>query len=70
MNRDTETLNRRAHQIMSREPITVSRTLLKEAAGLMLEHQISCLPVLENGALVGIVSWKDLLRVMRGWQPV
>lgn len=31
----------------------------------MLEHQISCLPVLENGALVGIVSWKDLLRVMR-----
>ena len=71
MNRDTETLNRRAHQIMSREPITVSpERSLKEAAGLMLEHQISCLPVLENGALVGIVSWKDLLRVMRGWQPV
>ena len=38
MNRDTETLNRRAHQIMSREPITVSpNASLKEAAGLMLE---------------------------------
>ncbi|MGL4508139.1 MAG: CBS domain-containing protein, partial [Aeromonas sobria] len=24
MNRDTETLNRRAHQIMSRQPITIS----------------------------------------------
>ena len=23
-----------------------------------------------NRPLVGIVSWKDLLRVMRDWQPV
>ncbi|MNO53527.1 inosine 5'-monophosphate dehydrogenase [compost metagenome] len=71
MNRDTETLNRRAHQIMSREPITISpERSLQEAASIMLEQHVSCLPVLENGALVGIVSWKDLLRVMRGWQPV
>ncbi|MFQ2094473.1 CBS domain-containing protein [Aeromonas taiwanensis] len=71
MNRDTETLNRRAHQIMSRHPITVSpNCTLKEASAIMLERHISCLPVLENGALVGIVSWKDLLRIMRGWQPV
>ncbi|MBP4041365.1 CBS domain-containing protein [Aeromonas sp. SrichE-2G] len=71
MNRDTETLNRRAHQIMSRHPVTVSpNCTLKEAAAIMLERHISCLPVLENGALVGIVSWKDLLRIMRGWQPV
>ena len=71
MNRDTETLNRRAHQIMSRHPITVSpNCTLKEAAAIMLERHISCLPVLENGALVGIVSWKDLLRIMRSWQPV
>ncbi|HGY5298248.1 TPA: CBS domain-containing protein [Aeromonas salmonicida] len=46
MSRDTETLNRRAHQIMSRQPVTIA----------------SHLPVLENGALVGIISWKDLLR--------
>ena len=70
MNRDTETLNRRAHQIMSREPITISpERSLQEAASIMLEQHVSCLPVLENGALVGIVSWKDLLRVMQGWQP-
>ena len=70
MNRDTETLNRRAHQIMSRQPITISpERSLQEAASIMLEQHVSCLPVLENGALVGIVSWKDLLRVMRGWQP-
>lgn len=71
MNRDTETLNRRAHQIMSRQPITISPdSSLPEAAAIMLEQHVSCLPVLENGALVGIVSWKDLLRVMRDWQPV
>ena len=70
MNRDTETLNRRAHQIMSRQPITISpERSLQEAASIMLEQHVSCLPVLENGALVGIVSWKDLLRVMRDWQP-
>ena len=71
MNRDTETLNRRAPQIMSRQPITISpERSLQEAASIMLEQHVSCLPVLENGALVGIVSWKDLLRVMRGWQPI
>ena len=71
MNRDTETLNRRAHQIMSREPITISpESSLQAASAIMLEQHVSCLPVLENGALVGIVSWKDLLRVMRDWQPV
>ena len=70
MSRDTETLNRRAHQIMSRHPITISPELsLQDAAAIMLQQHVSCLPVLENGALVGIVSWKDLLKVMRGWQP-
>ncbi|MNO03203.1 inosine 5'-monophosphate dehydrogenase [compost metagenome] len=56
---------------MSRQPITISPdSSLPEAAAIMLEQHVSCLPVLENGALVGIVSWKDLLRVMRDWQPV
>ncbi len=34
----------------------------KEAAGLMIEHRVRRLPVVENGALVGIVTSKDLLR--------
>ncbi|MGY3941858.1 CBS domain-containing protein [Aeromonas tecta] len=70
MNRDTETLNRRAHQIMSRQLVTISPELsLQEAASMMLARHVSCLPVLENGALVGIVSWTDLLRVMQTWTP-
>lgn len=34
----------------------------KEAAGLMLKHKVRRLPVVENGALVGIVTSKDLLK--------
>ncbi|MEG0010024.1 MAG: CBS domain-containing protein [Aeromonas sp.] len=70
MNRDTETLNRRAHQVMSRQLVTIAPDqTLQAATTLMLEKNVSCLPVLENGALVGIVSWKDLLRVMLTWTP-
>lgn len=54
----------RAHQIMSRNVITVRPdTSIVDAAKLMLEHHISGLPVLDkDGALVGIVSEGDFLR--------
>lgn len=70
MTRDIDTLNRRAHQIMSRQPITIAPDRpLQEAARVMLERHVSCLPVLEDGALVGILSWRDLLRVMFDLAP-
>jgi len=34
----------------------------REAADLMIKHNIRRLPVIENGALVGIVTSNDLLR--------
>ncbi|MFQ1803046.1 CBS domain-containing protein [Aeromonas veronii] len=64
MSRDTETLTKRAHQIMSRQLITIASHLtVRDGVKLMLEKGVSCLPVLENGALVGIISWKDFLKV-------
>lgn len=62
--RDLSTLKKKAHQIMSRQLVSgLPMTTIKEAACLLMEHSISCLPVLdENGALVGIVTWKDILK--------
>jgi CBS domain-containing protein len=37
---------------------------IKEAARLMVEHQIGCLPVVENGKLVGLITETDLLKVV------
>ena len=39
---------------------------VKEAARLLIEHRIGCLPVVENGKLIGIVSETDLLRAIAG----
>ena len=53
----------RAHQIMTKDVITVGRdTSIVEAARLMLEHHISGLPVLDDHKLIGIVSEGDFLR--------
>lgn len=54
----------RAHQIMTRDVITVTpRTTIQDAANIMLRSHISGLPVLDDsGRLVGIVSESDFLR--------
>ncbi len=61
--RDTATLNRRVHQIMSRKPVTLPpEALIVEAIKLLLTHRISCIPVVDaQFRPVGIVSWRDLL---------
>ncbi len=62
--RDLSTLKKRAHQIMSRKPITITKdTDLKDAARIMLRENISCLPVVSlDGGIEGIVTWKDFLK--------
>ncbi len=62
--RDRNTLNKKAHQIMTRRPITISENdSLLTAAKLMTSQRISCLPVIgENGKLVGMITLKDIVR--------
>ena len=58
----THAHGREVAEVMTREVVTVSpETLLEAAVGLMQQHRIKRLPVLENGKLVGIVSRSDLL---------
>ena len=49
-------------QIMTRRPYTVSPlTPIEDAALLMREKKIGCLPVVEKGRLVGILTETDIL---------
>lgn len=61
---DVQCLNRRAHQIMRRRlTFGTPDTPIADALALMIQKDLSCLPVLdENGACVGIVTSRDMLR--------
>lgn len=53
----------RIEAAMTETPLTIPPTLtVAEATHLMLKHQVSGLPVLENGQLVGIITTSDMLR--------
>ncbi|RMH07188.1 MAG: CBS domain-containing protein [Nitrospirae bacterium] len=62
--RDQATLAKRVHQIMSRRLIVVGKdTPIHKAAQLLLDHQVSCLPVTTPElAIEGILTWKDLVK--------
>ncbi len=50
---------------MTADPVTVSPdTTIEEAASVMLVKRIGCLPVVQNGGLVGIITTTDLLRAL------
>jgi acetoin utilization protein AcuB len=66
--RDLATLNKRAHQIMSRNPITLPPDAdIRDATKLILAARISCVPVVDAAFKpVGILTWRDLLRSLAG----
>jgi acetoin utilization protein AcuB len=52
-------------QFISHEVVSVNPDLpLEEAARLMVDHRIGCLPVVEDKKLVGIISDTDIFRVL------
>jgi acetoin utilization protein AcuB len=66
--RDADTLNKRAHQVMSRNIKALkAASSLDEAIDILASPaSVSCLPVVdEQSRPVGIVSWRDLLRAWR-----
>jgi CBS domain-containing protein len=58
---------RQVAEVMSRDVITIRpEANAHEAADLMLQHQISSVPVVgESGALIGIVTLTDYVEVAR-----
>jgi len=61
--RDLDTLNRAAHQIMTRQPITVkAESSIVDIVKWLKKLDISCLPVTnDNEEVIGIISWRDLI---------
>ena len=48
--------------VMTYAPATVSpRSSLKDAAAVMLQRRIGCLPVIRNGRLIGIFTTRDAI---------
>jgi len=55
----------KAREVMKTKVITVTAdTPVEEAAMIMFDGNIGCLPVLENGRLAGIISDRDMYRVL------
>ncbi|WP_096087196.1 CBS domain-containing protein [Agaribacterium haliotis] len=61
---DRQLLSRNVAEIMSKNLITVDEeTLIDSASILLIENNISCLPVVDELSHIrGIVSWKDILQ--------
>jgi CBS domain-containing protein len=52
---------------MTKDVVTIEAgATVREAAERLLKHKVGCLPVLERGALVGIVTTSDLLHAIVG----
>lgn len=62
--KDSATLNKRVHQIMTRHPIFLHEdATIDDAIDLFNTHSISCLPIVNNdNRPVGVLSWRDILK--------
>ena len=64
--RDAATLNKKVHQIMSRNVISLlPSTPIYQVISTFIQHNISCIPIIDiDGKLVGILTWRDIFRVL------
>ena len=62
---DLEKMNKKVHQVMSRKLVSVSPDdpVMKTVIAFN-ENKISCLPVVDDTKVVGIVTWRDVMRFL------
>lgn len=60
--KDKALLNKKVHQIMARQPITLlSNASVYEAIAIFNRDKISCIPIVnENNNAKGVLSWRDI----------
>jgi CBS domain-containing protein len=58
----------KVRDVMTSDPIAVAPDdTIQEAAELMLENQVSGVPVVENGRVVGILTESDIFKLVVNW---
>jgi acetoin utilization protein AcuB len=64
--KDAATLNKKAHQIMSRNVISLlPNASIYHAISIFNQYNISCLPIVDiEGKPVGILSWRDIFKLL------
>lgn len=64
--RDTALMQKKLHQIMTRDLISAQVNVsLNEAVLLFYDNHISCLPVVDKqNKAIGIITWRDILKVI------
>lgn len=60
---------RRVRDVMTYDPVTINPSAtIQEAAERMLEYQVSGLPVVRNGKVIGMITESDIFRlVVESW---
>src|SRR5450755_1770774 len=64
--KDAATLNKRVHQIMTRNPISLHpEASVLDAVNMFNTHRVSCIPIVNiDRQPVGILSWRDILKAL------
>ncbi len=64
--KDIACLNKKAHQVMTRKPISIDETSTVEIAiEIFNQNNISCIPIINSDRIpIGIISWRDIMRVL------
>jgi len=64
--RDTALMQKKLHQIMSRNLVTANKQqTLNEAVVLFHDNHISCLPIIDKqDKPIGIITWRDIIKVL------
>ena len=63
---DITILNKKAHQIMSRQLVTLEPDAsIKDAIDIFNQHNISCIPIVgKDKKIVCVVSWRDIIKTL------
>ncbi len=64
---DAATLNKKAHQIMTRHPITITEDSgFYDVIEIFNQYNVSCIPIVDaEKKPVGIISWRDIMKAIK-----